>query len=138
MFSVFGNGSPGFTKINGLTTGVGPYPILLQGPGITTGDIAQVVPRFDKRPLIYSFGKEAGNLNLSGLILLGPSGSPASGAAQLKAFFESRRLSNSNNFTIISAPGGAIYRVALTNLTMSSVDPTFHIMDFILRGYIVE
>ena len=128
------NGSDGFYKVSGLDSPL----ILIQGVDSHDKEIHLPVATLDNKRILYSFGKDFGDINVRGLIILGESGNPTGALGQVLQWFEEKRLSKSLAPVEVSLPGGKGYMMYPTGLALSEPDPEFHLQPFAVIGLIAE
>lgn len=140
VYKVAGKGgtSNGMISLNpSLGNGQGRYPILLMSVTSDENDLIAPMPCFDNQNIMYVFGRDIGDVQINGKILMGPmrgGGSP--GLGQLKGYFKTNRLSNSKRpITVSQGPGSGAIKMFLTGLGVGEIDPNLHVLPFVLRGF---
>lgn len=135
---VEGAGDSGFYKIEGLEAKKGPGDaLLIMSVSPTEADIVAPVVTLENTKILYSFGSNFGDITISGLLLLGKSGTPGQCLKTLIDFFDSNRVSKSSSPINVSGPSTG-WKVFLTGLQVAEADSINNTQGFALAGKIAE
>lgn len=125
-----GKGGHGAYSLSGLQ---GPNLIITGAPGLDQ-DAIQPVLGLGGKKTIYTFGSGYGQIQITGLVLLGPNGRDS---PNLQGFFDSKRVANGGNGVNLSFPGGG-YRVYLTGFALGTPDAEYCIQPFGFHALIAK
>jgi hypothetical protein len=132
------SGDIGFYYIPDLKAKKGPGDALLvMSVSPQKSDVVAPIITLENTRILYSFGANFGNITISGMILLGKSGSPGQSLKTLVDFFESKRVSKSTSPIKVSGPSTA-WQVFLTGLSIGEADSVNNTQSFALTGIIAE
>lgn len=135
---VEGSGDIGFYYIPDLQAKKGPGDALLvMSVSPQKSDVVAPVITLENTRILYSFGANFGNITISGMILLGKSGTPGQSLKTLVDFFESKRVSKSSSPIDVSGPSTS-WKVFLTGLNIGEADSVNNTQSFALTGIIAE
>lgn len=135
---VEGSGDIGFYYIPDLQAKKGPGDALLvMSVSPQETDIVAPVVTLENTKILYSFGSNFGNINISGMLLLGKSGTPGQSLKSLVDFFEEKRVSKTSSAIDVSGPGTG-WRVFLTGLSVSEAESNTNTQSFVLSGIIAQ
>jgi len=135
---VEGSGDSGFYKIEGLEAKKGPGDaLLIMSVSPEKNDIVAPVVTLENTKILYSFGSNFGNIAISGMLLLGKSGTPGQCLKTLTDFFDSNRVSKSSSPINVSGPSTG-WKVFLTGLKIGEADSVNNTQPFVLVGTIAE
>ena len=129
-FKIGSSNSSGYA----LSPSIGFDPIIY-GPVVHNGrDIVSGVPCFNQKRMLYKFGKDFGNITISGKLILGPVNSSAQGEGALRSWYESNR---GNNAAISSVFGNAVSFV-VNGISIGGIDNEYNILDFTINGVLLD
>lgn len=132
------NGDVGFYYIPDLKGKKGPGDaLLIMSVSPSKSDVVAPVITLENTRILYSFGANFGNITISGMILLGKSGTPGQSLKTLVDFFESNRVSKKASPINVSGPSTG-WKVFLTGLGISEADSVNNTQSFALTGIIAE
>lgn len=135
---VGGPGDIGFYYIPALRAKKGPGDALLvMSVSPQKTDVVAPIITLENTRILYSFGANFGNINISGMILLGKSGVPGQSLKTLVDFFESNRVSKNSSPIEVSGPSTG-WKVFLTGLNIGEADSVNNTQSFVLTGIIAE
>lgn len=113
-------------------------PILIMGVDIGQTDITNQAACLSNAKVLYTFGRDFGQISVSGEVLLGGMGDiRREGVDRLNEFFWRYRVSE-YKFPITIAVGESSYKMYLTGMKIGAVDPEYHVMPFILYGVLLD
>jgi len=135
---VEGSGDSGFYTVEGLRAKKGPGDaLLIMSVSPQKSDVVAPIITLENTRILYSFGANFGNITISGMILLGKSGSPGQSLKTVVDFFESKRVSKSTSPISVTGPSTA-WKVFLTGLNIGEADSVNNTQSFALTGIIAE
>lgn len=135
---VEGSGDNGFYYIPELQAKKGPGDaLLITSVNPQETDIVAPVITLENTKILYSFGSNFGNITISGMLLLGKSGTPGECLKSLIDFFESNRVSKTSSAINVSGPGTG-WRVFLIGLAIADADSNTNTQPFSLSGIIAQ
>lgn len=135
---VEGSGEIGFYYIAELQAKKGPGDaLIITSVNPAESDLVAPVVTLENTKILYSFGSNFGNINISGMLLLGKSGEPGQCLKTLIDFFESNRVSKKSSTITVSGPSTG-WRVFLTGLQVDSADPNTNSQSFTLSGILAQ
>ncbi len=135
---VEGSGDSGFYKVEGLQAKKGPGDaLLIMSVSPQKSDVVAPIITLENTRILYSFGANFGNITISGMILLGKSGTPGQSLKTIVDFFESKRVSKSTSPINVTGPSTA-WKVFLTGLSITEADSVNNTQSFALTGIIAE
>lgn len=135
---VEGSGDTGFYYIPDLQAKKGPGDaLLIMSVSPQKSDVVAPIITLENTRILYSFGANFGNITISGMILLGKSGTPGESLKTLVDFFESNRVSKKSSPIDVSGPSTA-WKVFLTGLSIGEADSVNNSQSFALTGIIAE
>ena len=135
---VQGSGDSGFYYIPSLQAKKGPGDaLLIMSVSPQKSDVVAPIITLENARILYSFGANFGNITISGMILLGRSGTPGQSLKTLVAFFESNRVSKKTSPIEVAGPSTA-WKVFLTGLNIGEADSVNNSQAFALTGIIAE
>ena len=135
---VSGSGDTGFYYIPSLKAKKGQGDALLvMSVSPQKSDVVAPIITLENTRILYSFGANFGNITISGMILLGKSGSPGQSLKTLVDFFESNRVSKKTSPIEVAGPSTA-WKVFLTGLNIGEADSSTNSQSFALTGIIAE
>lgn len=135
---VEGSGDSGFYTVEGLQAKKGPGDaLLIMSVSPQKSDVVAPIITLENTRILYSFGANFGNITISGMILLGKSGSPGQSLKTVVDFFESKRVSKSTSPISVTGPSTA-WKVFLTGLNIGEADSVNNTQSFALTGIIAE
>ncbi len=135
---VEGSGDSGFYKVEGLQAKKGPGDaLLIMSVSPRKSDVVAPIITLENTRILYSFGANFGNITISGMILLGKSGTPGQSLKTIVDFFESKRVSKSTSPINVTGPSTA-WKVFLTGLSITEADSVNNTQSFALTGIIAE
>jgi hypothetical protein len=124
--------------LEGLSSGGSSGAIvLIDSATVRDRDIVSPVSGLGNSKIIYVFGTAVGDVDISGRILLGPSGRATNGISKIKDYFESKRVFKSRGGVNLSVPGAA-YKIQLIGFALGAADPFFNIQQFVISGIIAD
>jgi len=133
-----GDGNSGFYKIQGLSAKKGPGDaLLIMSVSPTKSDVVAPIITLENTRILYSFGANFGNITISGMVLMGKSGTPGQSLKTIVDFFESNRVSKSTSPINVTGPSVA-WKVFLTGLSINEADSVNNTQSFALTGIIAE
>ena len=110
-------------------------PVLFKGSDIQDSDAFARALAFNDLRVIAPTTKNFSTLSLEGIALLGYNAQD-SFIKEFREWFENNRARSGNTIQV-SAKNEA-FTVLLENIRIGSINPEFHILDFGIRGYIIE
>lgn len=129
-------GGRGFYELEpGFSAGSNIY---INGSDLSIGDIVTPVTTLAREKILYSFGKDWGRSDVSGMVLLGEAADGGANLGELIAFFQSNRVDTLQDSVKLSVPGDKGYEIFLHRLTLGTPDPETHIQPFILSTTVLE
>jgi hypothetical protein len=132
------SGDSGFYKVEGLQAKKGPGDaLLIMSVSPQKSDVVAPIITLENTRILYSFGANFGNITISGMILLGKSGTPGQSLKTIVDFFESKRVSKSTSPINVTGPSTA-WKVFLTGLSITEADSVNNTQSFALTGIIAE
>jgi hypothetical protein len=132
------NGDIGFYRVEGLEAKKGPGDaLLIMSVSPQKSDVVAPIITLENTRILYSFGANFGNITISGMVLLGKSGSPGQSLKTIVDFFESNRVSKSTSPINVTGPSVA-WKVFLTGLSINEADSVNNTQPFALTGIIAE
>ena len=135
---VQGSGDSGFYYIPALQAKKGPGDaLLIMSVSPQKSDVVAPIITLENTRILYSFGANFGNITISGMILLGKSGTPGQSLKTLVDFFESNRVSKKPSPIEVAGPSTA-WKVFLTGLNIGEADSVNNSQSFALTGIIAE
>lgn len=135
---VGGSGNIGFYYIPELQAKKGPGDaLLIMSVSPQKSDVVAPIITLENTRILYSFGANFGNITISGMLLLGKSGTPGQSLKTLVDFFDSKRVSKSSGPINVAGPSTA-WKVFLTGLNIGEADSVTNSQSFALTGIIAE
>ena len=131
-----GGGGSGFFSMEGLNSSGGTR-VIIDNVGLRDRDMVSPVSGLGNSKLLYVFGNAVGDVDVTGRILLGPSGVSGNGISSVKRFFEKNRVFNSGKGVNLSVPG-AVYKIRIVGFALGSSEPAYNIQTFIISGLIAD
>jgi len=133
-----GSGDSGFYYIPDLQAKKGDGDaLLIMSVSPQETDVVSPVVTLENTKILYSFGSNFGNITISGMVLLGKSGSPGKSLKTIIDFFETRRVSKKSEAVSVMGPSVG-WRVFLTGLQIGEADSVNNTQSFQLSGIIAE
>lgn len=111
--------------------------LLIMSVSPSKSDVVAPVVTLENTRILYSFGANFGNITISGMILLGKSGTPGESLKTLIDFFEQNRVSKKPEAIAVSGPRTS-WKVFLTGLNVGEADASNNTQSFSLIGVIAE
>ena len=132
VYVVKGSAGQGLYSVPGLT---GSYT-LVNGMDVEEMDSFSTVATLDDQQIMYVFGKDTGNVKISGIILLGPAGANkgTGDVKSLASWFSKVRVSKSNQALSVSIAGAGAMKVYIVGLVLGVPDAELNIMPFAVIG----
>lgn len=135
---VEGSGDIGFFYIPALQAKKGPGDaLLIMSVNPQESDIVAPVVTLENTKILYSFGSNFGNITISGMLLLGKSGTPGQCLKTLIDFFEENRVSKKSSSIEVSGPSTG-WKVFLTGLAIQEADSNTNTQMFALTGTLAQ
>ena len=128
VYVVKGSSSKGIYSVPGID---GTYT-LINAIEIEEMDSFSTTATLDDQQILYVFGKDTGNVKITGSILIGPVGANE-GAGDIKAlasWFSSNRVSKKSSPTKISIAGAGAMSVYPVGLVLGVMEPELNILPF--------
>lgn len=132
------SGGGGWYRLEGLSGSSGGTPILILGAQSTDADLIFPVTALGNIQIVYTLGRRFGNIQILGTVLAGQSSSGGGGVGAVISYFETNRVSESQNPVNLSVPGGRGYKVYLTGFGLAEPDAEFNIQPFLFHGIIAS
>lgn len=135
---VKGSSSGAAYKIAGWPTGqVSNGLITIDDIKPSEQDIATPIVAVDDHRALYKFGKNFGQINVSGSIYLGPAKGASNAVLKaVKGAFDSLRLSSKSSPVNVSITSGYKCKAYFTGLAFGGADPNINKVGYILTGLI--
>jgi hypothetical protein len=129
-------GDRGFYYISALQAKKGDGDaLLIMSVNPQESDVVAPIITLENTRILYSFGANFGNISISGMLLLGKSGTPGTSLKTLIDFFEKYRVSKSPTPVEVSGPGAG-WNVFFTGLNIGEADSVTNTQAFALTGTI--
>lgn len=131
-YYLIGNRNPYYSISPSLDIG---YPTLYDSVSRSGKDIVTGVPCFDDKRVIYIFGKNFGNVQVTASILLGSAEHTDAAEAGIMNWWNTHRSANSGVPMSISTLGGGASRYLIQGIGLGGVDPNYNILKVTLTGF---
>jgi hypothetical protein len=131
----YGDSDEGLYSVPGLKGVGGPNsPVLITGIDLSLSDVFLPISTSENFNIIYSFGQNFGNVQISGEILLGEVTNGGGGVTQrILKWFESKRISKTKTPLEVSIDSEA-YLVYITGMALGAPNAEFNIQPFVFIG----
>jgi len=111
--------------------------VIITGVSPSDSDVVQPVSTMSGKKFVYVFGSAIGDVQISGLALLGAN-AKADTMERVVSFVKSKRLSGGNNEPVNVAFPGGVLKVWVTGMGLGSADAEFNTQPFVIVGLIAE
>ena len=131
-------GGGGWYKLEGLSSSSVTTPILLQGAQLTDSDQVLPVSALGNVKILYPFGQNFGDVQVTGNVLVGPVAGGGAAFNTVVQFFQNNRVTQRLSPVSLSIPGGKAYKIYIVGLGLSEPDAQYHIQPFLIHGMLAD
>lgn len=113
--------------------------VLIMDVRLEENDDIAPITCMGNRKIIYTYGKNFGNVSIDGIVLMGPNVAQDQGVNRVLSYFRWMRLATRGAPVSLSmGKTGQAFFVGLTGFVMGQVDRQFHVQPFALSGIKTE